>query len=96
MYIINHVFLPPKLPQEDDINSGFEEHLAKQVLECLATFKETHENMSDGHLRAINAAMDAVSNLLLVHNFDIADGGATIKMDTLETALIDLSQDGAS
>lgn len=87
MYLVNHVFLPPKLPQADDTRGTFEKHLVKQALEALVTFKTAYDDDSDGNFHAIDAAIYGVSNLLRVHHFATADGGATVRMDNLETVL---------
>lgn len=93
MFLIHHVFLPPKLPQADDTSGRFQEHLARQALKALRTFKASYdESTSDGQLSAIDAAVGAVSNLLRVHNFsDAHKGDATVNSKKLREALNDLS-----
>jgi hypothetical protein len=39
-YIINHVFLPPKLPQEDDSNATNSAFLTEQLLVALRSFQD--------------------------------------------------------
>ncbi|KAI1411964.1 hypothetical protein F5Y13DRAFT_200276 [Hypoxylon sp. FL1857] len=39
-YIVNHVFLPPRLPQQDDYKVEHEDNLLKAVIQVLAKFKE--------------------------------------------------------
>lgn len=38
-FIINHVFLPPKLPQQDDSNDQYERSLLDLVCQTLSTFQ---------------------------------------------------------
>ena len=38
-YIINHVFLPPKLPQKDDSNAAKDSSLLEEVLTALKSFQ---------------------------------------------------------
>ncbi|KAL4804843.1 hypothetical protein BDV18DRAFT_161935 [Aspergillus unguis] len=38
-YVFHHVFLPPKLPQEDDYNAGYETSLLDTVICALGEFK---------------------------------------------------------
>ena len=40
-YVINHVFLPPKLPQEDDDNFAKDVSLIRQVLASLKSFQQS-------------------------------------------------------
>ncbi len=39
MYQIHHIFLPPKLPQEDDFEASHERDLLKNVLGAMEQFK---------------------------------------------------------
>lgn len=40
-YIINHVILPPKLPQEDDSNTDHDVHLLQKCQAALEAFQAT-------------------------------------------------------
>ncbi|GAA93193.1 similar to An08g12160 [Aspergillus luchuensis IFO 4308] len=40
IYLLHHVFLPPKLPQEDDYNASHESALLDGVIDALALFQE--------------------------------------------------------
>lgn len=95
MFLIHHVFLPPKLPQEDDASGQDQEYLAQQALEALRTFKAAHEDATLGtQATAIGAATSAVSNLLRVHNFSSDESDATINSEDLQEALEDLVKTG--
>ncbi|SPO01443.1 uncharacterized protein DNG_04116 [Cephalotrichum gorgonifer] len=94
MYLVNHVFLPPKLPQEADNNAQFEHHLATCVLEALNTFKACLESPSATQRSAIDAAINATSNLIRVHHFAAASRDATISTVELQEALTKLCQTG--
>jgi hypothetical protein len=39
-YIINHIFLPPKLPLKDDSDDAQSIHLIEEVLEALRSFQD--------------------------------------------------------
>lgn len=39
-YMLNHVILPPQLPQEDDYDAEHEAVLLDTVLDCLCDFKK--------------------------------------------------------
>ncbi|KAE9371942.1 hypothetical protein N431DRAFT_456702 [Stipitochalara longipes BDJ] len=58
-YLINHVFLPPKLPQEDDVNFEYESTMLDVTIDCLSKFKG---HMGD-HSSSIDAAVAMIANL---------------------------------
>lgn len=93
MFLIHHVFLPPKLPQEDDTHGRLQKHLAQQALETLRTFRTACDASGwEKQASAVDAAIGAVSNLLGVHNFSGTVGDATINAEKLEQVLKSLSQ----
>ncbi|MBE3046428.1 hypothetical protein IMZ48_28630 [Candidatus Bathyarchaeota archaeon] len=95
MFLIHHVFLPPKLPQEDNASGQDQEHLAQQALKALRTFKAAYDDATLGkQATAIGAAAGAVSNLLRVHNFSSDESDATINSEDLQEALEDLVKTG--
>ncbi|KAF7592066.1 hypothetical protein BBP40_000732 [Aspergillus hancockii] len=59
-YLINHVFLPPKVPQEDDYNSDHEKLLLKVVLDALTIFKR---HVPTEWLSTIDLVIDMVQNI---------------------------------
>jgi hypothetical protein len=59
-YLINHVFLPPKVPQEDDYNADYERLLLKVVLDALTIFKR---HIPTDWLSATESVMHMVKDL---------------------------------
>lgn len=87
MYLINHVFLPPKLPQEDDTSGPFEENLIREVLTALNDFRGTLTDAPADHVAALNAVADAITNLRGVHNFSIPGEDITVNGEALQREL---------
>lgn len=89
MYIVNHVFLPPKLPQQDDTNAVFDKHLINETVAALNIFRDSRgpDSSSDDQKRAIDLASDGLMSMLGVHQFGTAGGDATLDMTELEAAL---------
>ncbi|KAJ7483148.1 hypothetical protein FB451DRAFT_100343 [Mycena latifolia] len=58
-YIINHLFLPPKLPQEDDSKDySLQKALLQHISACAGLFCDALDNIkADGHVRACWAAL---------------------------------------
>lgn len=86
LYLIHHVFLPPKLPQEDDVAPGLEDALAVMVLDSLQEFDNLH-----GHNYDIDAITSMVKDFRTVH-----DDSGHITQARLEEMLAELSRDGTS
>jgi hypothetical protein len=84
LYMIHHVFLPPKLPQEDDIAPRLDGTLIDIVLESLQEFSNPQ-----GHDRTIDSVISMVGNIRAVH-----DGFGHITQTRLEETLAKLSKDG--
>lgn len=95
MFLINHVFLPPKLPQEADTTDGGEQHLVQQVLETLKIFRTSQDaDASETNTAAIDAAIATVSSLGCVHDFSGLEAEATINAERLRAALDELTKNG--
>jgi len=63
-YLINHIFLPPKLPQEDDLSFEYESAMLDTVIDCLSKFK--------GHIGGYN--IDAAAAAAMMFNLrDVRD-----------------------
>ncbi|KAN0110108.1 hypothetical protein V8E51_006495 [Hyaloscypha variabilis] len=63
-YLINHIFLPPKLPQEDDLSFEYESAMLDTVIDCLSKFK--------GHIGGYN--IDAAAAAAVMFNLrDVRD-----------------------
>ncbi|CAI4214056.1 unnamed protein product [Parascedosporium putredinis] len=78
MYLVNHVFLPPKLPQENDTHGDHEYFLATKVFKSLKDFSTTQKDAEPSVVRALQAAMDATANVVAVHNFTAANRDITV------------------
>lgn len=63
-YLINHVFLPPKLPQEDDYQPHLDIALLQSTISALSAFRDCVSN--DRHA-SINAAIKMFLNMRKVH-----------------------------
>jgi hypothetical protein len=82
-HAINHVFLPPKLPQSDDFDSTFDDALLDMVLTSLQDFKHLVKEDS------IDAVTDLIRNIRAVRG----DSGA-INEESLKVALQGLREKG--
>lgn len=67
LYLIHHVFLPPKLPNDDDTSAEHESILLDVTLDCLDEFRD-YVGPSQGRL--VSSVIAAVSNLRNARNFD--------------------------
>ncbi|KAI2469049.1 hypothetical protein F4781DRAFT_395603 [Annulohypoxylon bovei var. microspora] len=66
-YIVNHVFLPSKVPQEDDYEVEHEEALLEAVLETLFTFKDYVQDSDTSVVDSI------INSLKTLHSFTIEE-----------------------
>ena len=64
-YLFNHVFLPGKLPQQDDYNPKYEIVLLDEVIEALRQF-ENHVSIQETDI--CSAAITAISRLKETYN----------------------------
>ncbi|KKZ67076.1 hypothetical protein EMCG_07247 [[Emmonsia] crescens] len=89
MYLIHHIFLPPKLPNEDDFDSDCETALINTTLEALVKFKDvvTYDQNS-----IIDSVISMVTNLGTVRDSSSVDG--SISEEELGAALRDLCNKG--
>lgn len=98
MFLVNHVFLPPKLPQEADNTGRFERLIVKQALKSLRSLDYRESTQGTGSLEprlaAIDAAIGSMERLLEVHQFSPIEVGATINAEQLNTELSQLSKSG--
>lgn len=93
MFLVNHVFLPPKLPQESDSNGQFDQLIAKEVLNALSAFRLAQDAGSpDTNLAAIDVAIRAMARLVKVHQFSPFQENATIDAERLQTQLTQLTK----
>ncbi|KAI0892952.1 hypothetical protein F4806DRAFT_488627 [Annulohypoxylon nitens] len=59
-YIVNHVFLPSKLPQQDDYDEQREEALLVVVLEALRTFEEFSKDCDPPVIKSITDSLQTL------------------------------------
>jgi hypothetical protein len=86
LFMIHHVFLPPKLPQEDDFAPGLDGVLVDTVLKFLGEF-----NGLNRCNRATIAVTSMVENFRAIHH----ESGVIIEA-RLQDTLAKLSKDGKS
>ena len=86
MYLIHHVFLPPKLPQEDDLDLGYETMLLDITFDSLLKFKGY---ITSDQSAIIDSVISMVTNLRTVRGSD----GAVSEIN-LGNALRDLWKKG--
>ncbi|OTA55802.1 hypothetical protein K449DRAFT_468641 [Hypoxylon sp. EC38] len=68
-YIINHVFLPPQLPQQDDYKVEYEESLLNAVTHALSEFKEYGP---DDVTSVVDSVIASIQTLYLSPGFSCA------------------------
>lgn len=77
LYLFNHIFLPPKLPQAADDSSEYERLLLDKVLEALEDFNG-HVHAEDAG--AMTTAITMLSRLKAMFGFNgDVDEGALLK-----------------
>jgi len=85
-YLFNHVFLPGKLPQEDDHNPAYEIVLLNRVIEALREF-QNHVSIQESGICSTIITM--ITRLRKTYN----PYGGVDKFE-LTKALIDLNSEG--
>jgi hypothetical protein len=86
MYLIRHIFLPPKLPHEDDFDSEYETILLDTTVDALLKFKDCVTYEQNG---IIDSVIAMITNLRTVH-----DSFSTVSEQKLGNALRDLCKKG--
>jgi hypothetical protein len=84
-YIINHVCLPPQLPQKDD--SGFEQDVAL-LIECQAALRSYQTHLSDESWRWVNCT-GMVNNMI-----NIGDSSGDMLPQKVKTSLKEMADSG--
>jgi hypothetical protein len=84
--MIHHMFLPPKLPGEDDSTLDHETALMDITLDALCDFKKW---VTEDHIGTIDSVIDMVSSMARVR-----DGQGTVDEGKLSRALRDLAHKG--
>ena len=91
LYLIRHVFLPPKLPETEDTTGPRLERLVQDVCTSLQMFHDL-DAMTGSQRAAIKRARVAMVHLYNVHDFEGDAVGIT--SDLLEKALKTLLKAG--
>jgi hypothetical protein len=86
MYIIHHIFLPSKLPQEDDFNPQHESILLDTTSHALQMFKAA---VGYGQQGIIESVIATINNLRIVR-----DDSGFINEGELQSALRKLPKNG--
>lgn len=63
-YLINHIVLPPRLPQTDDNTTTYDKCLLDAVLD---TLQELQQSVSHEHVEAVTLATDTIKHLARCH-----------------------------
>jgi hypothetical protein len=88
MYLIYHIFLPPKLPQEDDFDSEYEMILLDTTIDVLLKFKDC---VTDDQNGVIDSVVAMVTNLRAVRD---SDAVGAVSQGNLGNVLRDLCKKG--
>ena len=87
-YIINHIFLPPKLPQKDDSNAAKN---ASLLVEVLAALESLRAHVSTQERSEWMRCIKMVSNML-----DLRDPLGGLAAKKLETTLKEMIDGGTN
>jgi hypothetical protein len=87
--MIHHIFLPPKLPHEDDFDSECETILLDTTIDSLSKFKDCIVCDQDG---VVNSVIAMVTNLQTVRDF--SGTMSAVSEEKLGNALRDLCMKG--
>lgn len=82
-FIVNHLFLPPKLPQADDWDPARENVLLRLVADAARTFTDMVPHDQQPALREVAAALD--------HLIAMRDANGTVSFDKLLQIMAGLS-----
>ena len=86
-YLINHVFLPPQLPQSDDFNAKLESIIIKVAT---ASLQNLLHNSNPSQQATVAAAIAMIASLGDVHD----SATSSVSEDKLREALANLCQQG--
>lgn len=86
MYMIHHIFLPPKLPGEDDSSPDHEIALLDITLDALRDFKKW---VMEDHIGTVDSVIGMVSSMK-----GVSDSQGTVDEWKLSRALSDLPNKG--
>jgi hypothetical protein len=83
LYMVHHVFLPPKLPQKDDFDAGFDDALLDMLSSSLQAFEHHVDD------KAVRSTRDMISNLRTMR-----DGSGAMDETKIKEALRGLHEKG--
>ena len=86
LYIFNHVFLPPKLPQKDDSSVAASYALTET---CLSALQDFQSYVPEHRRSEFSACIRMIRGTL-----DLRDDDGILLAERLETAMIALNEDG--
>lgn len=89
LYLIHHIFLPPKLPNGEDFHSEYETILLDTTIDVLLKFKDYVTSEQNG---IIDLVIATVTNLRTVHDSFGTEG--SVSEVKLGNALRNLSKKG--
>jgi hypothetical protein len=84
MYMVHHMFLPPKLPQEDDSSEEYETAMVETTINALHDFKEYVTDDSNGTMDSIIGMVTTMKSV----------GVETVHEKALSDALRELPNSG--
>ena len=90
LYLVHHVFLPPRLPPGNDLDAGHETALLDIVADVLATFEHCITPSDTGRTKA---ALGAIRTLRALRQAELS---GAIDQGELVKALADLCERGMS
>jgi hypothetical protein len=86
LYIFNHIFLPPKLPQNDDSNIAASNALMEK---CLTSLEHFQSFIPEDTRSGLPACIRMIRGTL-----DLRDDNGTLLAERLDTAMTGLNEDG--
>lgn len=88
LYLFHHVFLPPKLPQEDDQNPKYELILLDSVIHALRDFRNHVPSQQEVIIASVITMVCRLKTISTIHG--------DVRKAELKKALEDLDTDGKS
>lgn len=89
MYMLYHIFLPPKLPQKNDAEPKYDKALLGMVVKCMSSFKDYVAGM---HRSIVHSALKAIQSASEVH--EECSGALVVSETRLKSAFARLCAEG--
>ena len=86
LYLFHHIFLPPKLPQEDDYNPEYELILLDEVIKALRGLCAMEPPKKSEAFASVGEMIGRLRN--------VCDLDGNVSAHALESVLADLDEDG--